>query len=275
MIRFSANLGFLWTELPILERIEAAAKAGFKAVELHYPYAIPPEAVRDLCARLGLTLLGVNTDVGSGPTAHSGLGALPGREGDFQALVDQSIAWQVIAGGKTIHTMAGIVPPERHAAAKDTLIRNLREAAPKAADKGLTVLLEPLNQRNMPGYFYSTVEAVDEVIEAVGASNLKIMFDVYHVGISEGDIITRLRKFFPRIGHVHIAAVPTRAEPDEGEVRYEAIFAELEALGWPGWIGCEYKPRTTVEAGLVWLDKLGVSFQSTESASATAMTPAR
>lgn len=156
--------------------------------------------------------------------------------------------------------MAGIVPPGQRDAAKATLIRNLKEATLKAADKGLTLLLEPLNQRNMPGYFYSTVEAVDEVIEAVGAPNLKIMFDVYHVGISEGDIIMRLRKFFPRVGHVHIAAVPTRAEPDEGEVRYEAIFAELEALGWPGWIGCEYKPRSTVEAGLVWLDKLGVTF---------------
>ena len=259
MIRFSANLGFLWVELPLLERIEAAAKAGFKAAELHYPYATPPEAVRDLCARRGLTLLGINTNIGVAPDQHSGLGAIPGRERDFQALVDQSIAWQAVAGGKSIHTMAGFVSPQQHAAGAETLVRNLREAAPKAAAKGLTLLLEPLNQRNMPGYFYSTVEAVDEIIERVGAPNLKIMFDVYHVGISSGDIITRLRKFFPRIGHVHIAAVPTRAEPDEGEVRYEAIFAELEALGWSGWIGCEYKPRTTVEAGLVWLKKLGVS----------------
>ena len=132
MIRFSANLGFLWTELPLLDRIEAAARAGFKAVELHYPYATPPETVRDLCGRLGLTLLGVNTDIGSGAAQHSGLGALPGREREFQSLIDQSVAWVAAAGGTSIHAMAGIVPEDQRAAGAETLIANLKSAAPKA-----------------------------------------------------------------------------------------------------------------------------------------------
>lgn len=259
MIRFSANLGFLWTELPLLERIEAAADAGFRAVELHYPYAARPEAVRDLCARRGVTLLGVNTDIGRGAAQHSGLGAVRGRERDFQALIDQSVAWVAAAGGTSIHAMAGIVPEEQRAGA-ETLVANLREAAPKAALEGLTLLLEPLNQRDMPGYFYSTIETVGEIVDRVGEPNVKIMFDAYHVGVSQGDIITRLRKFSPKIGHVQIAAVPSRAEPDEGEIAYRAIFKELEALDYPGWIGCEYRPRATTDAGLIWLEKLGVSF---------------
>lgn len=259
MIRFSANLGFLWTELPLLDRLAAAARAGFRAVELHYPYATPPETVKAACAWLGLTLLGVNTDIGAPPNQHAGLAAVPGREREFQALIDQSMAWQAAAGGTSIHAMAGRVPREQHDAAAEVLVRNLKEAAPKAAARGQTLLLEPLNRRDMPGYFYSTVEAIDEVIAAVGAPNVKLMFDVYHVAIAEGDVITRLNKFWPRVGHVQIAAVPSRAEPDEGEIAYPAIFRELVKLGYDGWIGCEYRPRGTTDEGLGWTQHLGLS----------------
>jgi len=258
-MKFSANLGFLWADLPLLERIEAAARAGFRAIELHYPYATPPAEVRALCDRLGLTLLGINTDIGAAPNQHFGLAAVPGCDSEFQALIDQAIAWASAAGGSAIHAMAGIVPEEQRAQGTETLVANLKEAAPKAAAHGLTLLLEPINQRNMPGYFYSSIEKADEVIERVGAPNVKILFDVYHVGVSQGDIITRLRKFYPRIGHFHIAAVPSRAEPDEGEIAYAAIFKELESLGWPGWVGCEYRPRTSTEEGLAWVQRLGVS----------------
>jgi hydroxypyruvate isomerase len=259
MPKFSANLGFLWTELPLLERIDAAAKAGFRAVELHFPYATPPGEVRAACARNHLTLLGINTDVGSGAGQHSGLGALPGREKEFQALIDQSVAWCQAAGGISVHAMAGIVPEHDRAAATDTFIANLKLAAPKAAERGLTLLLEPINQRNMPGYFYSSIEKADEIIAAVGAPNIKIMFDVYHVGVSQGDILTRLRKYFDKIGHVQIAAVPSRAEPDEGEVAYGAIFDELDKLGWSGWVGCEYRPRAGTDEGLAWVSEFGVA----------------
>ncbi len=259
MLRFSANLGFLWPDRPLLERIEAAAKAGFRAVELHYPYDVPAEKVKAACARNGVKLLGINTNVGSGHNVHRGLGAVPGREADFRALIDQSIAYAHAAGGTAVHTMAGLVPKADRAAARAVLIANLSEAAPKAAAHGLTLLLEPLNPRDMPGYFYSTVEAAAEVIAAVGAPNVKIMFDVYHVGVTQGDVLTRLRTFFDRIGHVQIAAVPSRAEPDEGEIAYPAIFAALEELGYEDWIGAEYRPRAGTDEGLGWVEALGVS----------------
>lgn len=257
MPRFSANLGFLWADLPYPERIAAAAAAGFKAVELHAPYAFPPEQIREACARHGVRLLGINTAPGDRP-GDLGLGAVPGREADFQALVDQSVAWCAAAGGTAIHAMAGKVAEADRAEGAEVLARNLEQAARKAAGHGLTILLEPLNPRDVPGYFYSTVEPAIEIIVRVGAPNLKLMFDCYHVGVTQGDVLTRLRAHLDRIGHVQIAAVPSRAEPDEGEIAYGAVFAELDALGYEGWVGCEYRPRAGTEDGLGWVETLGV-----------------
>jgi 2-dehydrotetronate isomerase len=259
MLRFSANLGFLWPGLPLLQQIDAAGRAGFRAVELHWPYAVPADAVKAACARNRLNLLGINTALGKGADGHRGLGAVRGREAEFQALIDQAIAYSASAGGSSIHAMAGLVREGDLAEATQVFVRNLEEAAWKAQPHGLTILLEPLNRRDMPGYLYSTVEEAVEIIEEVGAPNLKLMFDVYHVGIAQGDVITRLRTFFGRIGHVQIASVPTRAEPDEGEIAYRAIFDTLDALGYEGWIGCEYKPRAGTDEGLVWTKTLGVA----------------
>jgi 2-dehydrotetronate isomerase len=259
MPRFSANLGFLWPERPLLERIHAAADAGFNAIELHWPYEVPAETVKAACAERRLTLLGINTNIGSGADNHRGLGAVPGRESDFADLIEQSLAWCHAAGGTAIHVMAGLVPPEKRAEASEVFVRNLAMAAAKAAERDLTLLLEPLNQRDMPGYFYSTIEPALAIIDRVGAPNLKLMFDCYHVGVSQGDVITRLRTHFAKIGHVQIAAVPSRAEPDEGEIAYPAIFKVLDGLGYLGWIGCEYKPRAGTDAGLSWCKALGVS----------------
>ncbi len=258
MPRFSANLGFLWTDRPLLERIDAAARAGFRAVEMHYPYDVPAETVRAACARDGITLLGINTAIGSGADDHRGLGAVPGREADFQALIDQSVAYCHAAGGTSVHAMAGLVPPADRTAATEVFVGNLKEAAAKAAVHGLTVLLEPLNQRDMPGYFYSTIEPALEIIGRVGAPNLKLMFDAYHVAVAQGDVLTRLRRHFARVRHVQIAGVPSRAEPDQGEIAYGAIFEALDELGYDGWIGCEYKPRTTTDEGLTWVKALGL-----------------
>ncbi len=258
MPRFSANLGFLWSDRPLLQRIAAAARAGFGAVELHYPYDVPADAVKAACAEAGVKLLGINTTIGSGADDHRGLGAVPGREADFQALIDQSIAYCRTAGGTSVHAMAGLVPPAERAAATEVFVANLNKAAKKAADQGLIILLEAINQRDMPGYFYSTIEAALAIIDRVGVPNLKLMFDAYHVAVSEGDVLTRLRTNFPRIGHVQIAAVPSRAEPDEGEIAYPAIFKALDELGYGGWIGCEYRPRTTTDEGLKWMKALGL-----------------
>ena len=259
MLRFSANLGFLWPDRPLLERTDAAGRAGFKAVELHWPYAVPAEEVAAACRRNGITLLGINTNVGSGDDPHVGLAAVSGREADFEALFDLSVAYAVAAGGNAVHAMAGRVPEADRAAAAGVMVENLRRAAPKAAAKGLTVLLEPLNPFDMPGYFYSRVEEALAIMDEVGAPNVKVMFDAYHVGRVGDDVLGFLDRYRDRIGHIQIAAVPSRAEPDEGTLDYRPVFAQIEAIGYDGWVGAEYKPRGDTDAGLAWLANLGVS----------------
>jgi len=259
MPRFSANLGMLWAELPLLERIDRAARAGFRAIELQFPYDTPAARVRQACERHGLTLLNINTWPGEAADGASGLGAIAGREQAFQQAMDQAIEWCLESGATGIHAMAGVVPQERRAQAAAVLAANLERAAGKAARHGLTVLIEAINRRDKPDYFYATQAEALASLRQVGADNLRLLFDVYHVGVSEGDVLTKLAHYLPWIGHVQIAAVPTRAEPDEGEIRYEAVFRELDRLGYSGWVGCEYRPRAGVEAGLGWMRALGAS----------------
>lgn len=259
MLRFSANLGFLWPDRPLLEKIDAAAAAGFKAIELHWPYDVPAQEVKARCEQHGLKLLGVNTVRGDVAVGENGLGALAGREAEFQAAVDQSIRFCVEAGGTAVHCMAGRVAPEDRSRARKVFVRNLEEASDKAARHGLTLLLEPLNAKDASGYFYSTLAEAATVIEEAGRPNIKLMFDAYHVGVTEGDVIGRLETYWPIVGHVQIAAVPTRAEPDEGAFDFVPFFAALERLNYAGWVGAEYKPRGATDAGLGWVEKLGVS----------------
>lgn len=257
MPKFSANLGFLWPDRALLARIDAAAAAGFRAIELHWPYDTPAVEVKARCQRHGLVLLGINTPVGIVEAGDFGLGAQTGREEEFRATFLQSADFARAAGASAIHVMAGVVPPEQKAQAKEVFIANLRFAATAAPD--LTLLLEPINQRDKPGYFYSTIGEAAEIISKVEASNLKIMFDVYHVGVSEGDVTMRLERHLADIGHVQIAAVPSRAEPDEGEIAYGSIFHALDRIGYAGWTGCEYRPRGDTDEGLAWMGKLGVA----------------
>jgi hydroxypyruvate isomerase len=251
MARFSANLGFLWADKPLLERIERAAQNGFKAIELHWPYDTLPEVVKETCSRFGLTLLAANTPLGN--PGESGLAALPGREADFQKVFQQSLEWCVAAGASAIHVMPGVIEESQRAIATQTMISNLQWAANLAAPKGITLLLEAINPRDKPNYFYSTQAQSNAIREATGLSNVKLMFDVYHVGVAEGDILTKLAQYLPHIGHIQIAAVPSRAEPDEGEVNYPVVIKHIDTLGYAGWIGAEYKPRSNVEAGLSWM----------------------
>lgn len=255
MIRLSANLGFMWPDRPLLERIAAAGRAGFTAIELHWPYEVPAVETAAACRTAGVTLLGLNTAVGNVAAGDFGLGALPGREADFAAAFDQSLAYLRVAGGKAIHAMAGVAPDNADTAR--TLIANLRGASQKAAEAGATILLEAINPRDKAGYFYHRVERAAEIIDAVGAGNVKLMYDTYHVGVGQGDVIRRVEKLMPLIGHIQIAAVPSRAEPDEGELNYPAIFDAIEATGYDGWVGCEYKPRADTDAGLNWRETFG------------------
>ncbi|MBX3531296.1 MAG: TIM barrel protein [Rhizobiaceae bacterium] len=251
MPRFSANLGFLWADLALPERLERAAAAGFRAVEMHWPYDTPAADVRVDCARLGLTLLGVNTPPGR--DGEFGLAAVPGREPEFRGGFDTALAWCNGSGATMLHVMAGLNRPGREADARRTLLANLDRAAERAAQAGITLLLEAINRFDRPHYFYHGVDEVAAVIADLGRPNMRMMFDCYHVGIGEGDVIRRFERHLPLIGHVQIAAVPSRAEPDEGEIAYDRVLAAIDAAGYAGWIGCEYRPRTTVEAGLGWM----------------------
>jgi len=257
--RFSANLGLLWPDRPLLRRLEAAAQAGFRAVEMHFPYDVPAPEVAAAAHRYGLELRGINTSPGDFPRGERGLGALPGRERDFQAAVDQSIDYCIVSGARAIHVMAGSVAAADRVRARAVFADNLRVAAAKAAVYDLPLLLEPLNPRDNPGYFYSTVAEAASLIEELALPNIKLQFDVYHVAISEGDVLTKLERYMPMIGNVQIAAVPSRAEPDEGEIAYPAIFAAVDALGYQGWVGCEYCPRGDTDEGLRWTRLLGVA----------------
>jgi hydroxypyruvate isomerase len=172
----------------------------------------------------------------------------------FQKALDYVVA----IGGSAIHTMAGVVAPELRPAAERVFVANYARAADLAAEKNVTVLIEPLNPRDRPNYFVGRVEQAADLIAQIGRTNVKIQFDFYHVQIISGDLIKRVEKFLPAIGHVQIAAVPSRAEPDEGEVSYPAVFDALDRLGYAGWIGCEYKPRARTEDGLAWGKRYGL-----------------
>jgi hydroxypyruvate isomerase len=257
-MRFSANLGFLWADRPLLARIEAAARAGFRAAEMHWPYDVPAGDLAAAARRNGVTLLGINTAPGRFDAGERGLGAVPGREQDFQATVDQSIEYCRSSGATAIHAMAGNVGAADRARARAVFAENLRVAGAKAAAYPITLLLEPLNHNDNPGYFYSTLSEAVSLLEELSLPNVKLQFDVYHVARSEGDVLAKLEKYRPHIGNVQIAGVPARAEPDQGEIAYPAIFAALDRLKYDGWIGCEYRPRGDTDRGLSWMERMGI-----------------
>jgi hydroxypyruvate isomerase len=258
MPRFAANLAYLFTERPLIERFAAAAAFGFRAVELQLPYDHAPSAVKGELDRHGLTMLGVNTAPGRSAAGEFGVAAVPGREQEFAVLFKQALDYVTAIGGCQIHCLAGKVPPEQRPAAEKTFVANLARAADAAREKNITLLIEPINPRDRPDYFLTRAEQAADVIAKVGRPNLRIQFDFYHAQIVGGDLITRIEKHLPLVGHVQIAAVPSRREPDEGEVNYPAIFAALDRLGYDKWVGCEYRPRGKTEDGLGWARGYGV-----------------
>lgn len=257
MPRFAANLGYLFTERPLLERIDAAAAAGFKAIELQFPYDVPATAVKAAIEKNRLTILGINTPPG-GRDGEFGLAAVPGREKDWQQLFGRALDYASAIGGSAIHCLAGKVAPEQRPAADRVFVDNLTKAADLAATKNITLLIEPINGRDRPNYFLNHVEHAADIITKIGKTNIRMQFDFYHVQIVGGDLIYRLQKFLPFIGHLQCAAVPTRHEPDEGEVNYRAVFEAVDKVGYAGWIGAEYRPRGRTEDGLAWARDYGV-----------------
>jgi hydroxypyruvate isomerase len=256
MPRLAANLGYLFVERPLLDRFGAAAASGFKAVELTFPYSEPADAVRREIERHQLTILGINTPLGA--AGEPGVGGIPGREREFDAMFRTALDYAMAIGAASIHCMCGQVPPAQQAEGEKVFAANIARAADIAGERGLAILLEPINRRDRPGYLVHRPEQAAAVIDQLGRSNVRIQFDFYHVQIEGGDLMTRFARFQPAVGHVQIAAVPSRAEPDEGEVNYAAILDMIDRSGYDGFVACEYKPRKRTEDGLGWAKPYGI-----------------
>ena len=246
MIQLAANLSMLFNEHTFLDRFEAAGKAGFRGVEYLFPYAYAPETIRATLNDAGLEQVLFNLPPGDWEAGERGLASLPGREADFRDSVVEALRYAEMLNCPRVHAMAGLLPlgadEETHKAHQATYIDNLRFAAAEAAKIGREILIEPINTRDMPGFFLSRQAHAMEVLAAVRADNLRLQFDLYHCQIMDGDLTRHLERQFPTIGHVQIAGVPERHEPDVGEVYYPALLARLEELGYRGWVGCEYRP---------------------------------
>lgn len=247
MTEFSANLGFLWSYLPLPDAIHAAHAAGFHAVECHWPYDTPTAKVASALADSKLSMLGLNTL--RGRKGENGLAALPGREIEARAQIDRAIAYARAIGCDSIHVMAGCA---EGIDAERVFLANLRYACIEARD--LTVLIEPLNRYDAPGYFLQTSKQAARLIDRAGLDNLQLMFDCYHIQIMEGDISRKLKALRDIIGHVQVASVPDRAAPDHGEVNYSHIYDLLGELEWTRPIGAEYRPSGQTSETLGWLE---------------------
>jgi hydroxypyruvate isomerase len=260
MPRLAANLTFLFNELPFLDRIGAAARAGFRAVEFAFAYDLPPEEIALRLAEHELECVLINAPPGDLEAGDRGIAALPGREPEFVASFATALRYAQALSCARIHVMSGIVPAdadgERRARARSTLVANLRLACDEARRQRVTVLVEALNSRDVPNYLFSTQAEAHAIRQAVGAPNLAVQMDFYHTQIAEGDIATKLERWLPHIGHVQIAGVPGRHEPDIGEINYAWLFRRLDTLGYDGWVGCEYRPLDDTVSGLAWRERL-------------------
>lgn len=266
MPRIAANISLLYPELPFPQRVAAAAQDGFDGIECQFPYAWPATELATRRADIGLPWVLINTPAGDWAAGERGLAALPGREAEFRRGVDVALEYADALGCRKLHTLAGVLPAgadrARHEA---TYAENLAWASRQAADAGCEVLIEPLNQRDVPGYLLSTQSAAHRWVQAIGAANLKVQMDLYHCQVSEGDISMRLRRYLAtgRVGHLQIAGVPARQEPDEGELNARYLLALVDELAAESglaecWVGAEYNPRRGAvaggtSAGLRWL----------------------
>lgn len=255
MPRFAANLSMLFTEEDFLDRFEAAARAGFKGVEYLFPYDYPAAELKARLDANGLTQVLHNLPAGDWGAGERGIACHPERVEEFRAGVDKAIEYATALGCQQVNCLAGIQPAGvSQEQARQTLVDNLRYAAGKLEAAGILLLAEPINTRDIPGFFLNRTEQALAIFDAVGSDNLKLQYDIYHMQIMEGDLAPTIEKHLARIAHVQIADNPGRHEPGTGEIHYPFLFAHLDRLGYDGWIGCEYKPRTATREGLGWLD---------------------
>ncbi|HEX5355801.1 MAG TPA: 2-oxo-tetronate isomerase [Aquabacterium sp.] len=258
-LKFAANLSWLYTDLPFLDRFEAAARDGFQGVECLFPHEHPAAEVAARLRANGLQLVLFNAAPGNWAQGERGLASLGGREADFQASIHAALQLAGELDCPRVHVMAGLCIEAGRDAAWARYGQRLQWAAEQARAHGRTLMIEPINGRDMPGYLLTHQAQAHELVQTIGSPHLQVQMDLYHCQIVEGDVTMRLREYLPtgRVGHLQIAAVPDRGEPDQGELNYNWVFKELHALNWQGWIGCEYKPRAGTSAGLSWLPAPG------------------
>ena len=254
MAKISANLGFLWNDIPLADAIVRAKENGFDAVECHFPYDQEVDEVKQALADTGLTMLGINTVTG-GQEGDSGLCALTGREDQARASIQQAIDYAAAIGAKKVHAMAGVTPNVglQGETAQATFVSNLQFASDLAKPHDITVLIEPLNTIDKPGYFLTTSKHAEQVVEQTGRDNVKIMYDCYHMQLMEGNLQNRVAEILPIIGHIQFAGLLNRGEPDRGEVCYERLLPAILEIGYEGYFGAEYIPTGAVEETLHWL----------------------
>ena len=254
MPKLAANLSMLFTHLPFAERFSAAAKAGFRYVEYQFPYGFGTAGEIARRARdAGVAVVLHNLPAGDAAKGDRGIACQPGRVNEFREGVERAIEYAIAAGCPRLNALAGIPPAGlAREAARETLIENLRHAARRLREAGLTLLTEPVNARTVPGFLLNTSRDGIEVIDAVGEDNLRLQYDVFHMQIMEGDLARSIERLLPRIGHMQIADVPDRHEPGTGEVNFPWLLSEIDRLGYAGWIGAEYHPRGDTAQGLGW-----------------------
>ena len=273
MPRFAANVSMLYPELPFLDRFEAAAADGFRAVECQFPYRWPACEIASRLATQGLEQILINTPASSASCGvpdrgmhpdELGLACVPGRESEFRSAFLLALDYAEALGCKRIHAMAGLVSGDvERERIRDIYLSNLRWACEEAAGAACDVLIEPINTRDAPRYFLNRQNEAHAIVKEIASPRLKVLMDLYHCQIVEGDVTSKLKIYLPsgRIGHIQIAGVPERHEPDGGELRYDYLFDAIDTLGWNAWIGCEYRPREGTLAGgtsrgLAWMRKL-------------------
>jgi hydroxypyruvate isomerase len=264
MLQFAANLSMLYPELDFLDRFNAAADDGFQAVEYLFPYDFKAQDIAHRLQSLGLVQVLFNAPPGDWAVGERGLACLPDREDEFRQSIDRALEYATALQCPRIHVMAGLQPQGQSRAELMALYtRRMAWAAERASHVGVDVLMEPINIRDIPGFFLNRQDEAHAVVAAVGAGNLKVQMDLYHCQIVEGDVATKIRHYLPtgNVGHIQIAGVPARNEPDLGELNYTYLFQVLEELGYAGWIGCEYRPlkgavANGTSSGLQWFKSL-------------------
>ena len=257
MPKFAANLTMLFNEVPFLDRFERAAKAGFKAVEFLFPYPFPAAEIKSRLQANGLQLVLHNLPAGNWDGGERGIACLPDRVGEFRDGVARAIEYGTALGAPQLNCLAGKAPAGvADASLRETFVGNLRYAAGELKKAGLKLLMEPINTYDIPGFYLNRTEQALALIDEVGSPNLRVQYDIYHAQRMEGDLGNTLGKQLARIGHIQLADNPGRGEPGTGEINYAWLFKHIDAIGYTGWIGCEYKPRATTIDGLGWRSAL-------------------